>query len=92
MPREPELLDQQFDERDPRWQVKLLSVRVDQLTKEKEELEGDNRELWTKFNDLEKKVDRALNRGAGMLFIMPFFGIVVGWALAYGSRFFRSGT
>lgn len=91
MPKEPDLLDQEFNERDPRWQIRLLSDRVTTLTKEKEEIEKDKDDLWKKHYDLERKVDRALNRGAGILFVVPFFGIVVGWLMAYGSKFLRTG-
>lgn len=96
MSKEPDLLDQevpQGDEKESlRWHVRLLGLRVATLTKEKEKLELENTNLWIKFNDLEKKVDRALNRGAGMLFVLPVFGIFVGWMIAFGSKFFRTGS
>lgn len=85
-PSDPRLY-MEFDEDDPRWQIKLLAIRVDTLTKEKEELELKNKEL----EDRVSKMERSFQRGAGFMIALPFIGTAVGFILAYGKVLFGGG-
>ena len=81
----------EFDESDPRFQVRILSIRVDNLGKEKEALEKELEEEKEARSDLEKRVaamERSFQRGAGALIIMPIVGTIVGLLLAYGRVIF----
>lgn len=74
------LMDKEFNEHDPRWQVRLLAQRVDALTREKEEIEKTCRDLGTRLVELEK----IYQRGTGILLFLPFVGAAVGLMMAYG--------
>lgn len=74
----------EFDEEDPRFQNKLLALRVDALIKEKEDLEEKER-------DLEKRVaamEKSFQRGFGALIIVPIMGTLIGFLFAYGKVIF----
>jgi hypothetical protein len=75
----------EFDEKDPRFSIKILSYRIDQLVKEKAEDES-------KIEKLEERIagmERTFQRGAGALIVLPVIGTIVGLLLAYGSVIFR---
>lgn len=75
----------EFDEKDPRFGIKILSLRIDQLVKEK----GDDED---KIRDLEERIagmERTFQRGAGALIVLPVIGTLVGLLFAYGSVIFR---
>lgn len=82
---------QEFDEDDPRYQVRILAIRVATLGKEKEEIEGDLREERSKREKLEERVaamEKTFQRGFGMLVIIPVLGTLVGLVFAYGKVIF----
>jgi hypothetical protein len=73
---------------DMRTQIALLAMRVDNLGKEKEALER-------KLEDAEgrlKAVEKAFQRGAGIMMILPFAGTAIGLLLAYGKVIFAPWT
>lgn len=74
----------EFDEDDPRFQVRLLSLRVDTLTKEKEEIEARERDFELRIAAMEK----SFQRGFGALVIVPIVGTLVGFFAAYGKVIF----
>lgn len=74
----------EFSEDDPLFQVKLLAQRVDALTREKEEIEGEQRDLEKRVADMEK----SFQRGAGALIVLPIFGALIGIIFAYGKIIF----
>jgi hypothetical protein len=74
----------EFDEDDPRFQVKILAMRVDTLTKEKEEIEHRERDLEQRVAAME----RTFQRGAGAMIVIPIVGAVVGFLFAYGKIIF----
>lgn len=74
----------EFDEHDPAFQVRILSLRVDALTKEKEDIEKSSRELEGRVAAME----RSFQRGAGALIVLPIVGTVVGLLFAYGKIIF----
>lgn len=74
----------EFDEDDPRFQVKLLSIRVDALTKEKEDLEETTRNQERRIAAME----RTFQRGAGIAIALPILGTIVGFLMAYGKVIF----
>ena len=78
----------EFDEDDPRYQVKILGMRVDALTKEKEELERNYRLMSERLGEMEK----TFQRGAGIMLALPFVGGAVGVILAYGKVIFAPWT
>lgn len=75
----------EFDEKDPRFGIKILSLRLDQLAKEKEEDEDKIRRLEERIAGME----RTFQRGAGALIVLPVIGTIVGLLFAYGSIIFR---
>jgi len=70
----------EFDENDPAYLIRILTLRVDAITKEKEELEKKERELDERVSKMEK----AFQRGAGVMIALPFIGTAIGFILAYG--------
>ena len=89
----------EFDEGDPRYQVKILGFRVEALTKEKEELERalekerDLRVAHEKIVDERLAVmEKSFQRGAGMMMLLPIVGTVVGMLFAYGKTIFAPWT
>ncbi len=78
----------EFNEDDPRFQVKLLGMRVDTLTREKEEIEKTARELEKRLSAME----RTFQRGAGAMIVIPIVGAVVGFLFAYGKVIFAPWT
>src|SRR5689334_17823304 len=74
----------EFNEDDPRFQVKILSMRVDALTKEKEDLEKKNIELDKRIAAMEK----TFQRGAGAMIVLPIVGTFIGLVFAYGKIIF----
>lgn len=74
----------EFDENDPAFQVRILSIRVDALTKEKEDLER-------RLGDDEKrisKIEGSLGKGAGIMIGLASIGSIGGLLLAYGKTIF----
>lgn len=66
-------------------QIFILATRVSVLTREKESLER-------RMLALENKVTimrRALDRGTGVLMVLPILGALIGVLLAYGRAIFR---
>lgn len=81
----------EFDESDPSFQVRILALRVDVLTKEKEEIEEELREERKERKLLEDRVgamERSFQRGAGALIVLPVIGTIVGVLFAYGKTIF----
>jgi hypothetical protein len=75
----------EWDENDPRFGIRLLSLRVEQLVKEKAEDELKLSELTKRVASMEK----TFQRGAGALIVMPIIGTIVGLLFAYGSVIFK---
>ncbi len=97
-----EYLDGEFHERDPSYQLGVLSTRVGNLGKEKERLEADLRDerserrkerdaLQAEINKLEDRlaaIEKSFQRGFGMLLIIPVIGSIAGFVFAYGKMIF----
>lgn len=64
---------------DPAVQVYVLATRVEALTKEKEALEKTCADLSGRL----AKIERAFDRGAGILLLVPILGGFVGWIISY---------
>ncbi len=82
-PHDPKIF-MEFDEDDPRFQVKLLAMRVDILTKEKEDMEARERGFEKRIAAMEK----SFQRGFGALIIVPIMGTLIGFLFAYGKVIF----
>lgn len=78
----------EFDENDPAFQVRIVSMRVDALTKEKEDLE---RRLEADEVRI-AKMEKSFQRGAGIIMVLPILGTVIGLLLAYGKAIFAPWT
>ncbi len=81
----------EFDEDDPRFQVRILGMRVDALTKEKEEIEKELQEEKAERKELDRRVasmERTFQRGAGIAIALPILGTIFGLLLAYGKTIF----
>ncbi len=63
----------------PEVQVFVLATRVEALTKEKEKLEREHAALNIRVSKMEK----AFDRGAGILLVMPVIGATIGLLLSY---------
>jgi hypothetical protein len=91
MPEYPTDQYGKFDEDDPAFQVRILAIRVETLTKEKEKLEKDLGEERQERVNLDKRVvviEKTFQRGAGVALALPFIGAAVGLVLAYGKVIF----
>lgn len=75
----------EFDENDPAFLIRILSLRVDALTKEKEDLEKREQNLEERI----AKIEGALGRGAGILIGLSAVGTMVGLLGAYGKAIFK---
>jgi flagellar motor component MotA len=75
----------EFDENDPAFLIRILSLRVDALTKEKEDLEKKESELERRM----AKMENSFQRGAGILMVLPIIGTLVGLLVAYGKVIFK---
>lgn len=85
----------EFDEDDPRYQVRILSFRLSALTKEKEAIEQDLRGERAERLKLEGRVaamERSFQRGAGIALALPILGAMIGIILAYGKTIFAPWT
>lgn len=85
----------EFDEDDPRFQVRILSMRVDALTKEKEAIEVELHEERDERKKLDERVaamEKTFQRGAGIMLMLPIFGAALGLLLAYGKVIFAPWT
>ena len=81
----------EFDEDDPRFQCRILAIRVDALTKEKEDIEKELVEERKARKDLDERVavmERSFQRGAGALIVLPILGTIIGLVFAYGKIIF----
>lgn len=81
----------EFGEDDPLFQVKMISMRVDVLTREKEQIEAELKEEERERKKLEERVagmERSFQRGAGALIALPIIGTLIGLLLAYGKVIF----
>lgn len=92
----------EFDESDPRFQVRVLAMRLDTVVREKEQIERElhhqKEELEQELHEeeeerkkLEKRIaamERAFQRGAGIAIALPILGTVFGVLLAYGKVIF----
>lgn len=81
----------EFNEDAPEFQIRILALRVDALTKEKEEIEGDLNVERLERKSLDERVatmERAFQRGAGALIVLPIIGTLVGLLFAYGKTIF----
>lgn len=74
----------EFDENDPGFLIRMLALRVDTLTKEKEDLErrieGDEERIT--------KIEGSLGKGAGILIGLASLGTIGGFLMAYGKTIF----
>lgn len=89
MPTHPQYGE--FDEDDPRFQVRILAIRIETLGKEKETIEQELNEERLARKDLEKRVavmERSFQRGAGALIVLPILGTLLGVLFAYGKSIF----
>lgn len=85
----------EFDEDDPRFQVKILGMRVDALTKEKEAIESELQEERTErklLDDRVAKMEQTFQRGAGAMIVIPIVGAIIGFLFAYGRVIFAPWT
>ena len=81
----------EWDEDDPRFQVRILGMRVDALTKEKEAIEEMLREERIERKAIDLRVasmEKTFQRGAGMMIIIPVLGAIFGTLVAYGKFIF----
>jgi hypothetical protein len=81
----------EFDEEDPRYQVRILAMRLDTLGKEKERLESELKGERTERLELDGRVsamEKSFQRGFGMLVIIPVLGTIAGLISAYGKVVF----
>jgi hypothetical protein len=74
----------EFREDDPIFQNRILSYRVDALTKEKETLEVNQRAMEKRIAAMEK----TFQRGAGAMIVIPIIGAFVGFLFSYGKVIF----
>jgi hypothetical protein len=91
MPEYPTDQYGKFDEDDPAFQVRILAIRVETLTKEKEKLEHDLNDERKERVELDRRVaiiEKTFQRGAGVALALPFIGAAVGLILAYGKVIF----
>lgn len=86
MPTDPKHY-MEFDEDDPRFQVRMLAMRVDALTREKEAMEKKESEMDERIAAME----RSFQRGAGIMIALPIIGTIVGFVFAYGKILFGGG-
>lgn len=66
-------------------------MRVDALTREKEQIEAELKEEENARKELERRVanmEKSFQRGAGALIVMPIFGTLIGILFAYGKIIF----
>jgi hypothetical protein len=70
----------EFDENDPAFLIRILSLRVDALTKEKEDMEEKERNLERRI----AKLEASYGKGAGILIGLGFVGTIGGVLMAYG--------
>jgi F0F1-type ATP synthase assembly protein I len=85
----------EFNPNNPYTALALLGMRVDNLGKEKEALERDLRDERKDRADLEERVaamERAFQRGAGILMVIPVLGTLIGILLTYGKTIFAPWT
>ncbi len=81
----------EFDEDDPRYQVRILSLRLDTLTKEKEDIEDELRDEKSERKKLDVRVaamEKTFQRGAGMMILIPVIGAIFGVLISYGNIIF----
>lgn len=83
--KDPLRVYKEFDENDPAFLIRILSLRVDALTKEKEQIEENERKLETRIAAMEK----SFQRGAGILMVLPILGTLGGLLLAYGKTLLK---
>ena len=81
---DPLRIYKEFDENDPAFLIRILSLRVDALTKEKEDLEIKERELEGRI----AKIEGSLGKGAGILIGLASVGTISGVLMAYGQKIF----
>jgi uncharacterized protein YheU (UPF0270 family) len=88
-----------FNPNNPFTQLALLAQRVDNLGKEKEEIERslliERTERAEHEAALERrlaKIENSFQRGAGILMVLPVIGTVVGLLIAYGKAIFAPWT
>lgn len=74
----------EFNEDDPRFQVRILAMRLDALTKEKEALEKREKDLENRM----EAIERSLGKGAGILIGLATVGTVGGILMAWGKTIF----
>lgn len=89
----------EFNPNNPYTQLALLAQRVDNLGKEKEDLE---RLLEHERNERVKheaemevrmaKIENSFQKGAGILMVLPVLGTIFGLLIAYGKTIFAPWT
>lgn len=77
----------EFDERSPAFQVHILALRVDVLTREKEDIEAVAVRLEQRVANMEK----SFQRGAGAAIMLPIIGTALGFIFMYGKIIFGNG-
>lgn len=88
-----------FNPNNPYTAIALLGERVNNLGKEKEQLESKlERECALREaheKDVEEriaKMEKSFQRGAGIIMVLPILGTVIGILLAYGKAIFAPWT
>lgn len=84
-------VDNNFDERNPSYQVRILDMKVEALSKQKDELEKDVNEERIERRALDvrvAKMEKSFQRGAGMMVMLPIIGTIIGIVVAYAKFFF----
>lgn len=74
----------QFNEDDPAFQVRILALRIDALTKEKEQIES----RLNKDEERLETIERSLGKGAGIMIGLATVGTVGGVLMAWGKTIF----
>lgn len=88
-----------FNPNNPFTQLALLAQRVENLGKEKEDLERaleeerrERAEHERKIETRLAKIENSFQRGAGILMVLPVIGTIVGLIIAYGKTIFAPWT
>lgn len=78
----------EFDENDPAFLIRILALRVDTLTQEKEDIEKKETELEARV----AKIEGSLGKGAGILIGLATVGTIGGVLMAWGKTIFAPWT
>jgi hypothetical protein len=89
----------EFNPNNPYTQLALLAQRVDNLGKEKEDLEraldeerNERFKHQAAIDERMSKIEGSFQKGAGILMVLPVLGTVFGLLVAYGKTIFAPWT